>query len=365
MARPRSRPDLHLLSKVSTLYYLRDHTQQQIADRLHISRPKVSRLLQEAQDRGIVRITLTPPAGLHLELESALETAFGLEEVQVVDVDAEHPETVNRQIGASAANYLGRTLQPGDVVGLGWGSTLKAMVEAMSPVSVHGTVVVQTLGGVGAPDSEVYAGRLVRRLADLVGGTPVLLPAPGIVGTAEVRDALRNDHHVRLALQKFDSLDTVFVGLSSLESSPVLHDGRSLPTGSYEELKRLGAVGHLALHFYDSNGSPLSTPFDDRVLGISVEQLARVKRVVAVAGGPEKVDAILAALRGGILDVLITDRLTAEALADRAAPPTHFEGDSPYPLQRGRRAGWAVPDAPSERANGGSAHRRARDAQAV
>jgi DNA-binding transcriptional regulator LsrR (DeoR family) len=364
MARPRSRPDLHLLSKVSTLYYLRDHTQQQIADRLHISRPKVSRLLQEAQDRGIVRITLTPPAGLHLELESALETAFGLEEVQVVDVDPEHPETINRQIGGSAANYLSRSLQPGDVVGLGWGSTLKAMVEAMSPVSVHGTVVVQTLGGVGAPDSEVYAGRLVRRLADLVGGTAVLLPAPGIVSSVEVRDALRNDHHVRTALQRFDSLDTVFVGLSSLESSPVLHDGRSLPAGSYEELKRLGAVGHLALHFYDASGAPLSTPFDDRVLGISVEQLARVKRVVAVAGGAEKIEAILAALRGGILDVLITDRLTAEALADRVTPPTEFEREpSPAPLQPGRGTGWAAGQ-PRDRGKGG-ARRRPRDPQAV
>ena len=274
MARPRSRPDLHLLSKVSTLYYLRDHTQQQIADRLHISRPKVSRLLQEAQDRGIVRITLTPPAGLHLELESALETAFGLEEVQVVDVDPEHPETVNRQIGASAANYLSRTLQPGEVVGLGWGSTLKMMVEAMSPMAVHGTVIVQTLGGVGPPESEVYAGRLVRRLAELVGGTAVLLPAPGIVSSTEVRDALRSDPHVRTAFQRFDALDTVFVGLSSLDSSPVLHDGRSLPPGTYEQLKELGAVGHIALHFYDSTGALVATPFDDRVLGISVEQLA-------------------------------------------------------------------------------------------
>jgi hypothetical protein len=86
---------------------------------------------------------------------------------------------------------------------------------------------------------------------------------------------------------------------------------------------------------------------------------------VAVAGGAEKVEAILAALRGGILDVLITDRLTAEALADRAAPSAQFEGESPYPLQRGRRAGWAVPDLPGDRSNGGSAHRRPRDAQAV
>jgi DNA-binding transcriptional regulator LsrR (DeoR family) len=224
----------------------------------------------------------------------------------------------------------------------------------MSPMAVHGTVVVQTLGGVGPPESEVYAGRLVRRLAEMVGGTAVLLPAPGIVSSTEVRDALRQDPHVRSAFQRFDSLDTVFVGLSSLDSSPVLHDGRSLPPGSYERLKALGAVGHIALHFYDSSGALVPAPFDDRVLGISVEQLGRVKRVVAVAGGTEKVDALLGALRGGILDVLVTDRFTAEALADRAAPRTEFDRQaSPFPLPRGRRGEWAGPAQPQERAERG------------
>src|SRR5215213_2455070 len=114
MARPRSAPDLHLLSKVATLYYLRDETQQEIAERLHISRPKVSRLLQEAQEQGIVRITISPPTGLHLALETELETRFGLEEVQVVEVEAGHPAEVRRrQVGSAAAAYLVRTLQSG------------------------------------------------------------------------------------------------------------------------------------------------------------------------------------------------------------------------------------------------------------
>src|SRR5690349_16147159 len=111
MPRPRSAPDLYLLTKVSSLYYLRDQTQQEIADRLRISRPTVSRLLQEAQQQGIVQITVAPPRGLHTELESRLEERFALSAVHVVDVDDAHPpSTLLRQLGAAAAGYLARTL---------------------------------------------------------------------------------------------------------------------------------------------------------------------------------------------------------------------------------------------------------------
>ena len=318
MARPRSAPDLYLLSKVSTLYYLRDQTQQEIADRLRISRPTVSRLLQEAQEQGIVQITVAPPRGLHIELESQLEERFGLAAAHVVEVDDAHPHaTLLRQLGACAASYLSRTLQPNTTIGLAWGTTLNAMVQAMSPLPTTGVHVVQTLGGIGPPDAEAYAAGLVRRLAQLLGAGAVLLPAPGVVATRGVRDALRQDPHVRAALERLDALDTVFVGIGSLASNPVLNDGHSLPAGVPAELAAAGAVGDIALRFFDARGRPVRSSLDDRILGITLDQLRRTPEVVAVAGGVDKVDAIHAALRTGIVRALITDRLTAETLAAR------------------------------------------------
>ena len=329
MARPRSAPDLYLLSKVSTLYYLHDQTQQEIADRLRISRPTVSRLLQEAQEQGIVQITVAPPRGLHIELESRIEERFGLAAVHVVDVDTAHPqETLLRQLGAAAAGYLARTLQPNTTIGLAWGTTLSAMAQAMSPLPTTGVQVVQTLGGIGPPDAEAYAAGLVRRLAQLLGAGAVLLPAPGVVATRAVRDALRQDPHVRAALERLDHLDTVFVGIGSLASNPVLNDGHSLPPGTLAELRAAGAVGDVALRFFDAAGAPVRSSLDDRLLGISAEQLRRTPEVVAVAGGTDKVEAIFAALRTGLIRVLITDLATAEAVAARP---------SPEPAARGRR----------------------------
>ncbi|HEX9108540.1 MAG TPA: sugar-binding domain-containing protein, partial [Longimicrobiales bacterium] len=155
MARPHSAPDLYLLSKVSSLYYQRAQTQQEIADRLHLSRPKVSRLLQEALDLGIVQITVTPPQGLHVELEARLEEWYRLTEAQVVHVEPEQPrELLVRHLGAAAAAYLARTVQPGETIGMAWGSTLAAMVQATSPMRVEGLRVVQVLGGIGPADAD-------------------------------------------------------------------------------------------------------------------------------------------------------------------------------------------------------------------
>ena len=319
MPRPKSAPDPYLLGKVSALYYLRHHTQQEIARRLRVSRPTVSRLLREARDLGYVQITVASPPGLHLDLETRIEDRYGLESVHVVEGGAgQSPEVMRRQLGAAAAKYLARAVRPGETIGLAWGTTLSAMVDAMVPMATANTRVVQILGGVGAPDAPEYGAELVRRLARQLEAQAVLLPAPGIVATAAVRDVLSKDKHVRAALDELDSLDIVFVGLGSLASNTVLNDGHTLSRQARKELQTRRAVGDIALRFFDDRGAPVLTGLDDRMLGITTEQLRKVERVVAVAGGTDKFDAIVAALQAKIVDVLITDRITAEALARHA-----------------------------------------------
>jgi DNA-binding transcriptional regulator LsrR (DeoR family) len=330
MPRQKNQPDPYLLGKVSTLYYLRDHTQQQIAEHLRLSRPTVSRLLREARDLGFVQITVASPRGLYLDLEMRLEDQFRLETVDVVESDASSTDQLlQRLIGAAAANYLSRTLRPGETIGMAWGSTLSAMVNAMTPMPTADVRVVQILGGLGAPEAAENAAELVRRLAQLLDAKAVLLPAPGVLATQAVRDVLREDHHVRAALNQLDTLDTVFIGLGSLSSNAVLQDPHSPWYEAREELRKRGAVGDIALRFFDAHGSPVHTMLDDRILGITTQQLRRVGRVVAVAGGPEKVDAIAAALEARIIKVLITDRMTAEALVARSAPNRSTGNGSP------------------------------------
>lgn len=304
------------LAKVGALYYLQGQTQQQIADRLRVSRPTVSRMIKEARDRGIVQITVAHVDGLAADLETELEAALGLGEVVVADV--EDGDLAGR-LGAAAAGYLGRTLKPGAVVGLTWGTTLREMVKAVAPRPTRDVTVVQTLGGVGPPLAEAHAADLPRRLAAALGADLRLLQAPGVVASAEARAVLAADPHIRASLDLLGRMTVAFVGIGSLETNPVLGDGAlarevDLPPTMAADLAARGAVGDVALRFFDADGQAVPTPLDDRIVGVDLETLAAVDCVVGVAGGVAKVEAIQAAVRGGIVDVLITDDQTARAL---------------------------------------------------
>ena len=315
MARRKDPIDNRLLCKVSELYYLEEYTQQQIADRLHLSRPKVSRLIQQARQEGIVQIKVVSNGSFH-DLETDLEKRYGLEEVLVVDADAAaDPQVLRQQLGTAAADYLLRTTATGDVLGVTWGRTLQAMVQALQPQSPNQVQVVQTMGGLGPPEAEAHATDLSRRLAQLLGGSLTLLPAPGIVDRAESRAVLLADRYVQTALHLFPKLTVAYVGIGALSTNPVFEqDDDLLSEADYEALVCAGAIGDLAMRFFDAEGNPVQTPLDHRTIGITLEALRRVPRVVAVAGGLQKAEAILGTLRGGLVNVLITDYATATRL---------------------------------------------------
>jgi DNA-binding transcriptional regulator LsrR (DeoR family) len=310
------------LAKVGALYYLRGQTQQQIANRLGVSRPTVSRMIREARERGIVQITVAHVDGLAADLEGALEERFGLREAVVADAAGDEQAA---RLGAAAAGFLRRTLAPGAVVGVTWGTTLREMVKAVVPRQTEGVTVVQTLGGVGPPLAEAHAADLPRRLATALGADLRLLQAPGVVASAEARAVLAADPQIRAALDAFSAMTTAFVGIGSLETNPVLGDGTlsrevALPDSLPAELREGGAVGDVALRFFDAAGRPVPTSLDDRIVGVDLETLAAVDCVVGVAGGAAKVGAIRGALAGRLIDVLVTDDATARALLDAGGP---------------------------------------------
>ncbi len=230
-------------------------------------------------------------------------------------------EQIVRDLGAAAAFYLETTLRPTDVVGISsWSAALLAMVEAMHPtLRSRGARVLQILGGVGNPHAEAHATLLTRRLADLVAGTATLLPAPGVVGSADARRVLLRDPYVREATALFESVTLALVGIGAIEPSKTLAaSGNIFPPHELELLRSRGAVGDICLRFFDAAGKPVPTPLDDRVISIQLQQLRKVKRVVGVAGGARKTAAIRGALKGGLVNVLITDKGTAERILQPA-----------------------------------------------
>ena len=309
--------ELRLMTRVARLYYDDGVKQPQIAARLRLSQPKVSRLLKQAQIEGIVRVSVRPPSGTSPELERALETRYGLREVEVVDISRDDDEAAVRELGAAAAYHLETTVRSGDVIGVSsWSATLLAMVDAMHPVNgVRDTQVVQILGGGGDPAAEGHATHLVRRMAHLLRGQGTFLPAPSSVGSAVARDVLLEDPFVRRAVSLFDTLDVALVGIGGQEPSGLLaSSGNVFSPAELKTVRAAGGVGDIGLRYLRADGDPVGSPLDERVIGIELEQLKRVPRAIGVAGGPSKTTAVRAALLGGWINCLITDRHTADRL---------------------------------------------------
>jgi DNA-binding transcriptional regulator LsrR (DeoR family) len=308
--------EVRLMAKVARMYYDHGIRQQEITERLSIHQSTVSRLLKRARETNLVRISVSAPVGIFPELEDALATRFQLQEAVIVDCPTEE-EAMVRDLGAATAFFLETTVKPNTVIGISsWSRALFAMVEALHPSdSGRGGKVVQILGGVGNASTQGHATQLAQKLASLIGASPVLLQAPGVIGSAEAKKVLSRDPAVREASDLFDKVDLALVGIGALEPSKLLaSSGNIFSAEERAELSHSGAVGDICMRFFDGEGKPIKSPLMNRVIGIEPSSLKRAHRVVGVAGGPRKVHAILAALRGRWINVLITDRRTAESL---------------------------------------------------
>ncbi len=307
---------LRLLVRVARMYHEQGLRQSEISTELHISQPRVSRVLKRASELGIVRTTVSEPAGVFTELERALEREYGLGEAVVVD--AGYDET--QALGSAAAAYLETTLIGGDSIGISsWSATLLAMVGALRPFSTAvATSMVQLVGGVGESRVQVEANRLLTQFAASTGAEPIFLPAPGLVGSVAARDTLMADGAVAKVASLWPNLTTVILGVGALEPSPLLRSsGNALSQRDQEELREAGAVGDVCQRFFDADGDVVDTELGDRVIGIDPDVLRAVPRRIAVAGGERKLAAIRGALRGRWANVLITDVNVARLLVEK------------------------------------------------
>ena len=306
-----------LLFKIAKAYYEDGLTQEQIGKRLDLSRIKVSRLLHQAREEQIVQITVLPPPGSNAELERELAARYGLDEAIVVPTPGQDQAAVARELGPAAADCLVRSLQGHKVLALTWGTTLLSVVDSLPAQNWPEMKVVQMLGGLGQPEAEVYGADLVHRMAQAFGARPRLLPAPGIVATKLVRDALLADPQISSTLALAARADIALVGIGRPTPNSVVMQAGILTEEEFEQLEARGAVGDIALRFFDANGSPVEHEINDRIIGLDLEQLRGIPRVVGVAGGEEKWGVVHAALRGELLHVLITDEGTATRLLER------------------------------------------------
>jgi DNA-binding transcriptional regulator LsrR (DeoR family) len=290
-------------------YYLDDASKVQIGHELGVSRFKVARLLEQAKASGVVTISIDADGVRNPELSARLCQRLGLKHVTVVESSGD-AASVRRHVGRAAAQVLGETLHPGEVLGLAWGRTLNEMSAALPPLPQID--VVQLTGAVGTniDDSPV---EIVRRVALRAGGTARPIFAPLIVQDATTADALRKQPEVAAAMYLFDYVTTAVVSVGSWDP-PDSQLFRSIGDDGTEALGRAGARAEVASLLVDDEGRLVSPEFQSRCLTITFEQMHAVPRVIAVAGGAQKALAVSAIVRAGLCTELVTDRALAEAV---------------------------------------------------
>lgn len=306
---------LRLMSQVARLYHVRKLRQREIAARLHVSQARVSRLLAQAEEQGIVRTAVVVPDGLHPELESAIEVGYGIPEVHVVEVSDD--QSLPEELGQTAAQYFSDHPPDGSRIGFtSWSTTLRVMAAEMTPVRGSGRrSVVEMLGDLGSPEHQHEAARATQRLARALGAEPVFLRTPGVVSDATRQRLVADDPYVGRTLDLLGRLDDAFVGVGPAEYHGPLREGDNFfSAAQLSSVRQLGAVGQLLQRFVDADGRPVRTPLDDLVVGITLAQLRAAGRRIVVAGGRSKHAALTACLRGGWVDLLITDLATARHL---------------------------------------------------
>jgi len=304
-----------LLAQVASLYYEDDLTQGEIARRVGTSRSTVSRMLQEAREAGVVEITVHYPWRTVPELEDALRTRFGLRQARVLLGRGRTYEEIVRGLGALAARYVEGTVRADTVLGISWGLAVHSTVRALRPERRLPITVVQMVGAVGEGDPLIDGPDLARLLAGVYGGQYRYLHAPLIVEDLRARDVLLQEPRIRETLELARRADVALVGIGAPHAAvySLLRAGY-VDRGAIAGLLAQGVAGDVCARHYDAQGRELDIDLNRRIVGIELEALHDVGQVVGVAGGEAKAGAILGALRGGHVDVLVTDDAAARKI---------------------------------------------------
>ncbi len=311
--------ELLLLAEVAQLYYVKNLTQRHIAERIGISRSKVSRLLREARARGIVEIRIHSPLILATDLQDALKTRLGLRECLVLAA----PEAVTNagdssdkvsRLGALGARYLQENVADGSVVGVSWSSTVYHVVSARYLQEKSNVTAVQLMGSIGGSIPELDGVSITARLADAWGAKAHYLHAPMLVTNTIVRHGLLRDPHIKRTLEVARSADTMVVSVGSIDRSSGQYRTGYLDDADLDYIRGRGAVGDICGSYFSYDGSPVPLQMNERTIAIDLEDIKGIPNRIGVSGGMHKVRPNIGAARAGLINVLITDQDTAREM---------------------------------------------------
>ncbi|MCB8836398.1 sugar-binding transcriptional regulator [Aurantimonas sp. VKM B-3413] len=296
------------------LYYNEERNQNEIAERLGVSRATVVNYLQQARDQGLVELRLGPEIFNRQKLASALRDRFGLADVLVVP----GPAFSQSAVALAAARYVPDLIERGDIVGIAWGQTIFAMAEKMLPRVVPDLTVVQMVGSMPTPyifTAESCSTNVALKLS----GKVVNLYAPAALSSPEAAAVLRAEPLIQRHFDLLERMRKAIFAVGSMSADSHVVTSGIATLDDLEAYAGQGAVGVVCGRFIDVAGRHVPGPIDERIIGITPDGLSGLSAGILVSSGPERVAAMRGAMIGGYVTHLVTDEPTAQAILNRPA----------------------------------------------
>ena len=302
--------------EAAKLYYLLDYTQHEIAKKLGVSRPTVSRMLQTAKKEGIVQIKIIDMEENVCDLEKAIEKKYNLKKAVIAPVPQYEDHIIKTTLGLKAAEYLDTIVKDNDIIGVTWGTTLYHVAVELKKKELNNIKIVQLKGGISHSETNTYVSEILYLFGKAFRTTPLHLPLPAIVDQVVVKQAMMEDRHIKKIIETGKEANIALFTCGPIKSESLLF---KLGYFTNEDLEMLysKAVGDICSRFFDQNGQICNNSLNERTLGIDLSELREKEYSILVAGGDQKVDSIHAALKGEYANVLVTDQYTARFILEK------------------------------------------------
>lgn len=305
---------IRLLAKICQMYYMQDMTQQQIADATGLSRSKVSRSLSLAREEGIVKISIVDDYSEEQQCENELRRRFRLDDAAVVAVSHGDQTEIDRQMAEAITSIMEASLKNNDTIGVMAGYSITGISKHIGYIKREGLRVVTLVGGLGSSGAQWQPDESARNFAQRLRCSYLKFNAPACVVSQETHDALVEEPEIKEVLNIAASSAMALVGIGNIFGSSTVLRTNALRTCDLEELRRKNAIASICGSYLNAEGRCVDASVANRMIGINIEDLKRIPKVIAIANGQQKVAAIIAALRSGVINVLATDLDTAKAI---------------------------------------------------
>jgi len=304
-----------LIIDAARLYYESDFSQQEIAKKLGVSRPTISRLLQQAKELGFVRIEIMDPMENNKELARKLKSKYGLHTVLVCNSPINDDNEITQFIAKRAAELLNEIVTDGDIIGITWGNTMYHVATNLKKKRVKGVEVIQLNGGISQSQVNTYASETVNLFAEAFNTIPRYLPLPIIFDNPEVKKMVESDRHISRIIEMGKQANVAVFTVGTVKKNALLFRVGYLNKEEEKDIQQ-HAVGDICSRFFTKSGDIFSEVIDERTVGIELEELKKKEKSILIAGGEKKIEAIHGALSGKYANYLITDQFTAKHLLE-------------------------------------------------